>query len=434
MARSPSPSPATNASPRTSPGRPVSESSWSGTLCGSVTFRASSRTRLRAISNVRAPVPPAGLARKICHDSPHQAVRLFVSRLPKRPGSFTTAPEPSIWSAAQVSGLPTLRTSAASPSAATTATVPTRPRTTSRRRPATRRSTGTRATSARTTAAPITIPHAEQGAVGDTIRTRAAVLDEGRARERPPGHEDRGAGRKQRLERRLDPPLAEPERESDNREPGEEAGAGLGQEDHERGRIEEQRPRGAAEAVAHRGDEPEAEAERSAREERERVPVADRSLQSRDAPRIVRAERRDRLAEERPDEDGAEQGGEEQRERAHGPPPGQAGGREADDAEGEEDDSLGERIPGAVARDRPPHGQPGPRDERDHGRSGSGARAIEAGEGHDGRATTRRPAAAATITAAVPSDAVAPVPDAPPAKSAQPEKDGGGREHGTGET
>ena len=276
-------------------------------------------------------------------------------------------------------------------------------------------------------------PQAEQGAVGDTIRTRAAVLDEGRARERPPGHEDRGAGRKQRLERRLDPPLAEPERESDNREPGEEAGAGLGQEDHERGRIEEQRPRGAAEAVAHRGDEPEAEAERSAGEEGERVPVADRSLQSCDAPRIVRAERRDRLAEERPEEDSAEQGGEEQRERAHGPPPGQAGGREADDAEGEEDDSLGERIPGAVARDRPPHGQPGPRDERDHGRSGNGARAIEAGKGHE---AARPPddQQGSHDHGSRPERCRRPRAGRAAGEERPAQKDGGGREHGTGET
>ena len=250
---------------------------------------------MRAISNVRAPVPPAGLARKTCHDSPHQAVRLFVSRLPKRPGSLTTAPEPPIWSAAQVSGLPTLRTSPVSPSdgddrdradeAANDLAPPARDEALDRDESHERR--GRRRRRSRSPA-PSRAPSETRSARAPPSSTRAGRVNA------QPRHEDRGAGRKQRQERRLDPLLAEAERERDNREPGEEAGAGLGEEDHERGRVEEQRPRGAAEAVAHRGDEPEAEAERSAREERERVPVADRSLQSRDAPRIVRAERRDR--------------------------------------------------------------------------------------------------------------------------------------------
>ena len=113
-----------------------------------------------------------------------------------------------------------------------------------------------------------------------------------------------------------------------------------------------------------RDDEPETEAERGVREKRERVPVADRSLQPGDAAGIVRAERRDRLAEQRPDEDGAEADREKERER-----PNRAcragGGREADDAEREQDDALGESVPRAVAGDRPPDREAGPGDERD---------------------------------------------------------------------
>ena len=204
MARSPRPRPTTSARPSRKAGKPVSESSCSGRLCGSVTLAASSRYRFRAISKVRAPVPPAGWARNTCHASPHHTVRLFVSRLPSRPGSFTTSPEPPIWSAAQVNGFPTLATRPSAPTTATSATAPTSARTTSRRRVATSRSTGTRATSASTASRADHDQHAEQPPVRDAIRPRGAVLDESRSRERPPCDDDRRAGCEQPEQRGLD--------------------------------------------------------------------------------------------------------------------------------------------------------------------------------------------------------------------------------------
>ena len=94
------------------------------------------------------------------------------------------------------------------------------------------------------------------------------------------------------------------------------------------------------------------------------------------------------MPSERPDEGGSERGSEKKRQGAHRAA--RAGGdRETDDTEGEEDDPLGKGIPGAVACDRPPHGQPRPSDEGDSGRSGGEAREIEAGQPDRARATTR---------------------------------------------
>ena len=141
-------------------------------------------------------------------------------------------------------------------------------------------------------------------------------------------------------------------------------------------------------------------------EQRERVPVPDRSLQPGDPARVVRAEAGNHLAEQCP-----------ARGRPRSPPasssasvrsgrPGEGGGREADDAEREEDDPLGERVPGAVAGDRPPdpearphrRGRPLPRLPRRPARSRRGQRDgsprppddDERSDDHSGRPERRR--------------------------------------------
>ena len=264
-------------------------------------------------------MPPAGLATKISHASPHQTVRLFVSRLPSRPGSFTTSPEPPTWSTAHVNGLPTLRTRPASPTTTTSATAPT----SAAHDPAAAAGDEPRHRHLRDEDehddGSADGERTEDRAVGDAVGTGAAVLDECRAGERPPG-DDQCRGQRERAEQAgLDPVLRLPEHEGDHDESCDEAGARLRQQKHEPGGVEEQGARGPGEAAAgaaERGDEPETEAEGGIGEERERIPVADRALQPGDPARIVRAEGRDRLAEERPDEDDAERGGQEQRQRA----------------------------------------------------------------------------------------------------------------------
>ena len=78
-----------------------------------------------------------------------------------------------------------------------------------------------------------------------------------------------------------------------------------------------------------------------------------------------------------------------------------------------------ERVPGAVAGDRPPDREAGPGHETDCARCRRrGRRGRDAGARPPRRAQRDDDARAATTTAAVPSGAVAPVPEAPPAKSA----------------
>ena len=281
----------------------MSDSSCSGTLCGSLTFCGVARGRACARSRtLRAPVPPAGWARKTCHASPHQTVRLFVSRLPSRPGSFTTSPEPPSWSPAQVTGLPTLATSPSRPTddrtTATAASEAAHDR--SRRRVSTSRATGTLATSDEHDDRADDASTPSDRAVRDAIGASAAVLDERGPREGPAGDENAGPAASSANERRLDPARRQSRARARPRRARRRVRRATGSAGSRASPRRGAARRRAAEALAHRGDEPEAEAERGVGEERERVPVADRSLQPRDPAGIVRAERRDRLAEQRP--------------------------------------------------------------------------------------------------------------------------------------
>ena len=196
-----------------------------------------------------------------------------------------------------------------------------------------------------------------------------------------------GDGGEEPEQRGLDAALGQPERQGDDDHRGDQARARLRQQDHDRGRVEQQGACRPAEALADRDEEPEADPERRVREESEGVPVADRSLQARDAAHVVGAERRNRLAEQGPDEDCAERHGEQERERPQRPAGKHAGG-EADDAEGEQDDAVRERVPGAVAGDRPPDAEARPGDETDRGGGRHDAGTVESRE----RDATARPA------------------------------------------
>ncbi len=203
---------------------------------------------------------------------------------------------------------------------------------------------------------------AERGTVGDAVGVGTAVLDERGPRERPRADDHGGKGGEQAEQSSLETALGEHEGERHDRDPGEHARSGLGQQDDEGGAEEEQRTRRPAEPPPDRDDEPEAESERRIREERERVPVADRPLQPRHAARIVRPDPRNHLPDERPREHPTERPGEDERQRPQGTSR-EGRGCEADDAEGQHDDSLRERVPGAVTGDRPPDRQARPRYE-----------------------------------------------------------------------
>ena len=379
---------------------------------------------------MRAPVPPAGLARKTCHASPHQTVRLFVSRLPSRPGSLTTSPEPPSWSPAHETGLPTASTSPARPTATTTSRRADEP---AHDRPPMRPDEagdgdeqdecdrGSRADDEQ---------HAEDAAVRDTVGAGAAVLDECRPREGP-GRDRHGRdGREQAEQRRLDPRLRECERERDDGDPGENPGARLGQKDHRGRQEEEQRPGGAAEPVPERDDEPEPEPERGIREQRERVPVADRALQAGDPARVVGPERGHRLPERAPTRRRTpSSAAEEERERRAAGRPGTTAAARPTTPKARTTSpfaSASQERSGAIDHQivRPPHAT----------RPTAVAAATRPARSRRGSATAPKPhattTAAAATTAAMPSGAVASVPEAPPSKSAQARSDRDGDRNG----
>ena len=188
-----------------------------------------------------------------------------------------------------------------------------------------------------------------------------------------------GDGGEEPEQRGLDAALGQPERQGDDDHRGDKARARLRQQDHDRGRVEQQGASRPAEALADRDEEPEADPERRVREESEGIPVADRALQARDAANVVGAERRNRLAEQRPGEDCAERHREQESERSQRSA-GKHAGSEADDAEGEHDDAVRESVPRAVARDRPPDAEARPGDETDRGGGRHEAGTVESRE------------------------------------------------------
>ena len=160
--------------------------------------------------------------------------------------------------------------------------------------------------------------------------------------------------------------------------------------------------------------EPEAEGDRRVREERERVPVADRLAEARDAV-SVREERGDRDAEERPADRRRDDDGEEGRD---APGAGEERAREeAEGDEGEVDQAAAEPVPRAIAGDRPGDRDPGP-----GGQPGGAEIAVSAVRSRRGRGSTPRSehpsAIPATTSAAIPTEASESTRDPSPWKTA----------------
>ena len=148
--------------------------------------------------------------------------------------------------------------------------------------------------------------HAEDGAVGDAVRARRDVLGQRRPRERPQPDEQRRPGRRDEQEPGLQtlPADDEPQREHDDAD--DDTGARERQQQRERRDVHEQRAENPNRApMPSLGAEPEAEHDRDVGEDRERVPVADRLAQPRDAISLG-VERRNGLREQRPRERHAE--------------------------------------------------------------------------------------------------------------------------------
>ena len=120
---------------------------------------------------------------------------------------------------------------------------------------------------------------AEQAGVVDARGTAGTVLDERRAGERPRGDGSPGNPCDESEQRDLEPPPAavEHEREHDGR--GDDAGARLGEEEHDDG-TEHEQAAGHAQRSAPLEHEPEPEREADVGEQREGVPVPDRLAQA----------------------------------------------------------------------------------------------------------------------------------------------------------
>jgi hypothetical protein len=204
--------------------------------------------------------------------------------------------------------------------------------------------------------------HPEPGAVVDAIGVGLEVVRERRPRERPQRDERRDRRRDreggERLESRAPDPDPAGRGERGNGDPRPR----VGEHDRELGEVEDedagrpQRP-----GVFARGGEPESERDGGRGCKRQRVPVADRVAQARDAG-AVREERRDHLAGERPEQHEAEQ-----KREPGGDRPGRLrhlGCEQPEQREGEVDEDPVEGRPGEVGRDRPRHRQPDPARER----------------------------------------------------------------------
>ena len=127
--------------------------------------------------------------------------------------------------------------------------------------------------------------HAEDGAVGYAVRAQRHVLGQRRPRERPRPDERRRAGRRHEDQPARQALAADekPQREDDHAD--DDSCAREREQQRERRDVHEQRagnPNASADGRA-RVAEPEAEHDRDVREKRERVPVADRLAQTRDA-------------------------------------------------------------------------------------------------------------------------------------------------------
>ena len=250
----------------------------------------------------------------------------------------------------------------------TTAASAIRPRPTRRRASASSDRLRPRATTLATSDGTDEREHAEDRPVRDTIRTGRDVLRQRRPRERPGADENRRPGRatsRSPLATRSWP-ISEPQRDHADRD--DDTGARERQQQRERRDVDEQRAEHAnGSTMRTLGAEPEPEHDRDVRQQRERVPVPDRLAKPRDAVSFG-IERGNGLRDERVHEGRAD----DERERRSREPCSEPAseGREHD-AEPEERavrDGLVERVPTAIADDRPPHRHADPQRER-HGRA-----------------------------------------------------------------
>ena len=161
--------------------------------------------------------------------------------------------------------------------------------------------------------------------------------------------------------------------------------------------------------------EPEAEHDRDVGEERERIPVIDRLVEARDA--LVFRESGHGLRDESPHQRRTDDDGEHR--------PRQTGGlrtacRREHEPEPEEHgvrDALVERVPAAIADDRPPDRHAGPGHEEDERPDEHRSRATCRGAGSRPNATARS-APTSRTRAAPPTGSVPPTPDPSPANIA----------------
>ena len=141
----------------------------------------------------------------------------------------------------------------------------------------------------------------EPGAVVDAHRVRLPVRREPRPRERPDRDPEAGATAEQQRRRALHPRRAEHEPQHHGRPRREHAAARIGQQQPDDQRVDvDHAGRAQPVPVLPPRRQPQGERHRHREQQPERVPVPDRRAQPRHAP--GRAERRDRLPEQRPAE------------------------------------------------------------------------------------------------------------------------------------
>ena len=205
--------------------------------------------------------------------------------------------------------------------------------------------------------------HTEDGPVRHPIGTRRDVLRQRRPREGPDADENRRTGRRdeQKPARHPLPADRQPQRDHSHRD--DDTGARERQQQRECGDVDEQRPEYANGAsMCPLRTEPETEHDRDVRQQCKRVPVLDRLAKPCNAVSLG-IERGNGLRDERVDEGCAD----DERERRSGEPCAKPApdGREhhAEPEKRAVGNRLVERVPAAVADDRPGHRHADPQRE-----------------------------------------------------------------------
>src|SRR6266542_1608038 len=285
------------------PTTPVSPSSCSARLCGSLVGRTKCARLMRcASSNDAAPLPSSGRSRNMSSDCLHQSRRASVLAQERRP-----APCPQCAPAGLVFVFEPCTATTTTPATQARPTVASSARNARRETPA-------------------------DGCSRDADATRTA-------------EDERG-------ERLQSPVERDPRRRCDQRD--EDAAARVREQDRRRRAEHEQH---AVEAPL-RGT-PETEHEREHGELRERVRMSDRRTQSRGVA-VVRVERRNDLREQRVADRRCENDRDRIRDRA---PRRHSREEEADDEEREVHDAAVDVVPRAVGQDRPADRDPEPEHE-----------------------------------------------------------------------